>query len=628
MFRFRLSKNNPFIFKKVKGKYKQDIEPQEIFLDNLANKKEKELGVPERKFEVPLSKKILQGSFFFVVLIFILLFVKTFQLQVLDNKKYAALSDDNKFIIHLINADRGVIYDSKGNQIVFNKPSFDLILNKDLLPEDELERIKILQDVSEIINQDYQEFENKEKVLENLDHQTLVSLETKINDLPGFHIKHNSIRYYKEGLSHIIGYTSTVNNIGIDGLEKTYENILKKDPGKIKIEQDVYGNILSKEIVSLPQSGNSLVLWLDSDLQKKIEQVLRETLENTGSKKAVGVALDPKTGGIMALVSMPSYDNNLFSKGANQKELENLLIDPEQPLFNRVISGLYPTGSTIKPLIAAAALEEEIISSKKEINCKGQISIPHRYDPDIIYYRKDWRIHGVTSMEKAIAESCNVYFYTIGGGYGNQEGLGPSRIKKYVELFGWGSKTGVDLPGEASGLIPYPDWKKEIKGENWWDGDTYNLSIGQGDISVTPLQVAASFVAIANGGTLFKPKVVKEIINNNVIESVNPEIWRQSFINIDNLEIIRRGMRKAVTGQGSPYASSVLLNSLPVSAAAKTGTAQTPIKDFYHNWITVFAPYEDPEIVLVIMIENVKDLQAAALPSAKNILQYYFTKAQ
>ncbi len=386
--------------------------------------------------------------------------------------------------------------------------------------------------------------------------------------------------------------------------------------------------MISKEIMSLPESGNSLVLWVDSDLQKKIEQELVKTLERIGAKKAVGVALDPQTGGVLGLVNIPSYDNNLFTKEANQEELQNLLSDQERPLFNRAVAGLYATGSSIKPFVATAALEEEIISPNKSLNCQGKITVPHKYDPDITYEYNDWSVHGPTDMRKAIAESCNVYFYTIGGGYKNQQGLGPTRIKQYLELFGWGQKTGIDLPGESTGFIPDPQWKQEKKGEGWWDGDTYNLSIGQGDIMITPLQVAVGFSAIANKGTLLAPKVVKEIIdsNKNLVRTIDKEIIRQDFVNEENIEIVRQGMRKAVTGLGAPSSSSVILNSLPVKAAAKTGTAQTPYKKKYHNWVTVFAPYDNPEIVLTIMIENVPGVQTAALPTAKNILEWYFTK--
>ncbi len=637
--------------KKIKNK--KDIEPQEVFLDSLARKREAELGISGRKFEVPLSKKILKGFLVFVIVLLFILFAKTFQFQVLENKKFSALANENKFIIHSIRAARGVIYDNKGEQIVFNKPSFDLVLNKRLLPSSDFEKIKILKDVSEIIKENFEDLERKineeqnQEVLisKDLDHQTLILLETKIAEFSGFRIEQNSIRYYVEGPSfaHLVGYTgkigvkeleknpgiySVFDYVGRDGLEKSYEEILRKNPGKTRIERDVYGNLLSKEIISLPESGKSLILWLDSELEKKVEEELKRILKNIGAEKAIGVALNPKTGGVIALVSIPSYDNNLFSKGSDQEALLDLLADPQEPLFNLAVSGLYPTGSTIKPLVASAALEEEIISPTKKINCQGGIAIPNRYEPEISTIKQDWRIHGWTDMRKAIAESCNVYFYTIGGGYEDQEGLGPSRIKKYLELFGWGNKTEIDLSGEVKGLIPFPEWKKEVKKEPWWDGDTYNLSIGQGDIKVTPLQVANAFAAIANGGTLYKPKVVKEIVDSekNLIKEIKPEILREGFINLENLEIVREGMRRAVTGENSPYASSVILNSLPVSAAAKTGTAQISNPDYYHNWVTVFAPYDDPQIVLTIMIENVKGLQSAALPVAKEVLEWYFSK--
>ena len=619
--------------RKIKRKSQKEIELQEIFLDQLAQKKEAEGGIPDRKLEVPLSKKILEGILLFFIIFLFVLFAKTFQFQILENKKYSVLANENKFIFYSIKASRGVIYDSQGEQLVFNEPSFDLVLDKNKLPEDESERIRVLEEVSEIINQDYHEFENKDLIVKKLDHQTLVLLETKIAQFPGFQIEQNSIRYYKDGSSfaHLIGYTGKESDeeyVGRDGLEKSYEEILRKNPGKTRIERDVFGNLLSKEIISLPESGKSLVLWLDSELEKKIEQTLNNVLQNTGAEKAVGVALNPRTGGVLALVSIPNYDNNLFSKGADQEVLKNLLTNPQEPLFNRAISGLYSTGSTIKPLIASAVLEEEIISFSKKINCQGKIIIPHRYEPEVSTEKQDWRVHGLTDMRKAIAESCNVYFYTVGTGYKDQEGLGPSRIKKYLELFGWGKKTGIDLPAESGGLIPYPDWKKEVKKENWWDGDTYNLSIGQGDIKVTPLQVAFAFVAIANKGTLYKPKVVKQIVDSekNLIEEIKPEVLRENFINSQNLEIVRQGMRMAVTGEESPYASATLLNSLPVSAAAKTGTAETSRSDYYHNWITVFAPYDDPEIVLIIMIEDIKGLQSAVLPAAKEVLNWYFTR--
>jgi len=668
--------------KKIKTRFKEDIEPQEVLLDSLAQKREEDLGISEKKIEVPLPKKVL-STFYIVFLILIFtLFAKSFQLQFLNDEKLSALAEENKFIIYSIQATRGVIYDKDGNQLVFNRPSFDLAyVNAEKLrtclrqksdsslsrvaakgEEEDLSslpcpELKTLEEVSLIIKKEISELKSDiEKsdssmviISKDLDHPTLILLQAKIasNELPGFQIETNFIREYKQGSSfaHLIGYTGEIeaeelkadpenysifDYVGRAGLEKSYEEILRKNSGKLRLERDALGNIISREIIQLPGPGKSISLWLDSDLQKKIEEELGKVLKNVGGQKAAAVALDPKTGGVLSLVSIPTFDNNLFQKGADPKALQDLLEDPLElnPLFNRVISGRYLTGSTIKPLIASAALEEKIISPDKKINDdKGFIAIPNPWDPSSPTIKKDWAIHGWVDMKKAIAQSCNVYFYTVGGGYGDQEGLGPTRIKKYLELFGWGEKTGIDLPAEAGGFIPDKEWKKETQGQSWWDGDTYNLSIGQGYLLITPLEVATAFASIANGGKLFQPQVVQKILDKekNVIEEFEPRLIRENFIDPENLQIVREGMREAVT-----YGSSVILNSLPVKAAAKTGTAELGYDSYgnyyYHNWVTVFAPYDDPQIVLTVVIEDVKGVQAAALPVARGVLDWYFTR--
>ena len=640
-------------YKKVKTEFKEDIEPHDVLIDSLAQKKEEEIGITEKKFEVPLSKRMLWSFLLFNFILILILFGKTFQLQVLENKNFLAKAKENNFIISYIKAERGIIYDKNLNQLVLNQPSFDLILDKRELPKNDDDKIRVLKEVSDILGKDFEELKKKIEedenqqilIAENLEHQTLIVLETKKNELPGFETEKNSIRYYEEGkiFAHLVGYTGKIraeeykkspekysisDYVGREGVEKSYEDVLRVIPGKLQMERNALGNIISKEVVSLPESGKSLVLWLDSDLQRKITEELDRIIKSVGAKKGAAVALDPKTGGVLSLVSIPSFDNNIFQKGADPKEVEKLLQDPEEPLFDRVISGTYLTGSTIKPLIASAALEEKIISPNKKINDdKGFITIPNPWNPDAPTIKKDWTIHGWTDMRKAIAESCNVYFYTVGGGYEEQKGLGVARIKEYLDLFGWEDKTGIDLPGEVAGFVPDKEWKKNTIGESWIDGDTYNLSIGQGFIKITPLEVATAFSAIANGGKLLEPQVVQKIIDSekNVIEESQPKITRENFIDPKNIEIVREGMRWAVTGQNSPQASSVLLNSLPVSAAAKTGTAELG-GDHYNNWVTVFAPYDDPQIVLTIVIENVEKAQIAALPVAKEVLQWYFTK--
>lgn len=650
MFGFQPLKE--FKTKKIK-KNKREIELQDIFLDQLVQSREKELGISEKKIEAPLSQKILQVTrILFLILIFLLL-AKTIQFQVLDNKKFLLLAQQNKFIESKLRAERGVIYDQNFNQLVFNRPAFDLICQKSQLPKDQEKKIKIIKEISKIINQDFQklakEIENSSAIsfpiLKNIPYRTLILLETKIEEFPGFRIENNTVREYFQGpvLAHLLGYTGKISApelkenpevysvkdwVGKSGIEKAYEDILRKKPGKLRIERDALGNRISEEIVSLPESGKSLVLWLDLELQKKIEKELRKAIQSLGAEGGAAVALDPNTGGVLALVSLPSFDNNLFSQiKKDPSALENLLKDPHHPLFNRAISGLgYPVGSVIKPLIGVAALEEKIIFPKTTFNCQGKIQIQDQWNPEIWHEFRDWKAHGITDIYKAIAESCNVFFYIIGGGYKEFSGLGPTKIKNWLKKFSWGNPTGIDLPGEGSGFLPDPGWKKESLGEIWYDGDTYHLSIGQGYISVTPLQVATAFSAIANGGKIYKPKVVQKIVDSdkNLIKEIKPEVLNQAFISPQNLEVVRRGMREAVI-----YGSALLLNDLPVKVAAKTGTAQSITKkDYYHHWVTVFAPYENPKIVLTILIENVKGVQFASLPVAKEVLQWFFSNSK
>ena len=654
---------------KFKGQNKNglhlDIEPHEILLDKLAKKKDEELGISEKKLEVPLLRIILQALLIFSLLLIFLIFAKTFQLQVLDHKELLALAEGNKYTLRKIQAERGVIYDLNMKQLVFNQPSFDLILEKSQLAPSEEEREGALKEVSQILGLDYQDLGEKidksetSRVLiaDNLDHKSLIILETKLTeDFSGFQIINNPIREYQEGenFSHLIGYTGRIQSaelkeepqfysvtdyVGRFGIESSYEQVLRKNPGQMRIERDALGNIISQEIIQSPESGQSIVLWLDSDLQKKIREVLKKQCEQLGITGAAAVALDPNTGGVLALVSLPDFDNNLFQKGADQEELKELLDDPLDlnPLFNRAIGGWgYLTGSVIKPFIASAALEEKIISPEKQIYAGGSIEVPDQYNPEKIYIYRDWKVHGWTDLRKAIADSVNIYFYTIGGGYQGQAGLGPTKIKEYLELFNWGEETGIDLPNEGTGLVPDPEWKKAyfIKKEDqiWYDGNTYYLSIGQEYVSATPLQVAVSSAAIANGGKLFQPQVVKSVVDDStgssgIVKDFEPKIIRDNFIDSENLLVVREGMRQTVTlGTGAGW-----LNLLPVSSAAKTGSAQTGKSDEYgnellHNWITVFAPYENPEIVLTIILEDVSGGMGGPLPVTREILEWYFTK--
>jgi penicillin-binding protein 2 len=608
---------------------KEEIEPQEILLDAISQKREEEVGF--ERIEVPLARKIPMILFFTFLVLIVLVLFRTFQFQVLDHKKFVALAQKNRFIASSVQAQRGVIYDRNFNQLVTNDSNFVLLCDKDKLKKRDLKMISwILKADPQDLEAKLKEAEEKNVVLaKKLELPTLILFESNLSELDACWIQNETIREYKEApfFSHIIGYWRKSGKNA--GLEAFYNDILSPRPGKILKERNAKGEIISEKVVSLPQPGKSLVLYLDSDLQKILTRELKKKLKEVGAKRAAAIALDPKTGGVLALVSLPSFDNNLFPLGISQKDWEKLLEDPSRPLLNRVIAGKYPTGSTIKPLIAAAALQERLISKNKTINCQGKIVIENPWFPDKPFIFRDWKIHGITDLKKAIAQSCNVYFYIIGGGYKKFKGLGIERIKKYLKLFGWGEVLGIDLPSEIAGFIPDKSWKKEkFKSPDniWMPGDTYNLSIGQGYLGVTPLEVAASFVAIANKGKLFRPHLVQKIVDENkkVVKEIQPEIIREGFIDKENLEAVREGMREAVlSGTGQAF------KDLPVSAATKTGTAQlSPTltrKGYFHNWVTVFAPFEDPEIVLTIVVEKVKGMHLTAIPVAKEVLKQWFS---
>jgi len=552
----------------------------------------------------------------------------------------------------LIIPERGIIYDSNFKKLVSNSPAFDLVCDKQHFSISSNEVENEIKDIALIVEKDPNELKGKietsvsPKVLvaENISHENLLVLETRINDFTGCRLQQNTERNYLYGpiFSQILGYTGRINKdeyssssgyaindyMGKSGLEKYYETYLRGKPGQIKEIKTALGIAGGSEIISEAEPGYNLVLNINAGLQERIYNALGKSLENVGAKKGAAVAMDPRTGAVLALVSYPSYDDNLFSGGISQEDFDKIQNDPNQPFFNRATQGQYPTGSTIKPFEAAAALQEKIISPDKQINDIGYILVPNQYDPSIVYKYGGVAPHGWVDMKKALAVSSNIYFYTVGGGYEDQKGLGPTKIKQYLSLFGWNEKTGIDLPGEFSGFIPDPEWKKKTKNASWTDGDTYNLSIGQSDLQTTPLQVASAYCAIANGGTLYKPQIVNKIVSGHtdspqLVKQFSPEIIRSNFIDSENLEIVRQGMRDGVT---EPYGLSTYLNSLPVSVAAKTGTAEIGYKDRFNVWSAVFAPYENPEIVLVITVENVNGLGAVTFPVAHDVIKWYFSE--
>ena len=627
------------------------IETHEVFLDKLAHVKEEEIGLSEKKFEVKIRERVIYAIFGLFFVLGAVIFFKTFHFQIVQGKGLYNLAEGNKGKISLIRPERGIIYDKNFNKLVLNNPAYDLICDKRNF-SDSADSAKEIATLAQVLGKESWEVENEIQgsedsdvlLSENTSQEILLILESKINDLPDCRIEKNTVRHYVMGpvFSQVLGYNGRINKnelesvndyspsdyIGKTGLEKFYETQLRGLIGKTEVIKNASGVKKGNKVLSEPKEGYNLVLNIDEDLQKEVYKALEGSIKNISAKRGAAVALDPRTGAVLAMVSYPSYDDNIFSNGISQQDFNNLQQDPNQPFFNRAISAQYPTGSTIKPFLASAALQESLISPTKLIDDPGYILVKNQYDSSIVYRFEGVVPHGLVDMRKALAVSSNIYFYTVGGGYKDQQGLGPTRIKKYLDLFGWEQKTGVDLPGEFPGFVPTPDWKKKTKNEPWWDGDTYNLSIGQSDLQVTPLQVAVAYAAIANGGTLYKPQIVQKIIDGSskdakVIESFNPEVLNSNFIDQANLQIVREGMRDGVQ---KDYGSSHSLNDLSVPVAGKTGTAETGRKGYFNAWSSNFAPYNNPEIVFVATIEGVEGLRSATLPVAHEVLQWYFSK--
>lgn len=616
---------------KVKRKFGDDIETEEILMDSQRLKQSPDSE--REKLEKPIKENVLRIFFILIVVVLALLLAKSFHLQIIKGSYWRALAEGNRLRSYPIEPLRGVIFDKNKIPLAINVPKLDLLVIPMDLAKDENYK-EIIIKLSRLLEMPEADLENKIKervsltypviIAEDLSNEKAIAIESEFADVPEVKIQKNSRRQYADGpiFAHILGYLGKVSSeeisqknyfiddvVGRTGLEEFYQDSLRGTYGAELAEIDSLGRTQKTLAAKEPIAGKNLVLSIDAGLQEALYQSLKSKLSTLNTSRAAAVAMNPQNGKILALVSFPSFDNNNLIKG-DAEYVKKLFQDKNFPLINRAISGGYPSGSTIKPLLASAALEEKVITATKTINCPGQISLYDKYHQNVYWIFNDWKAHGTVDMIKALAESCDVYFYTLGGGYGDIEGLGIERIKKYLEIFGWGEKTGIDLPGEKSGFIPDANWKKQSKNQDWFVGDTYNVSIGQGDIVINPLQLTFAIAAIANNGKLFQPQLVQE---------TEPKIIRENFIEKDYLEIVRKGMREAVVS-----GTAKILNDLPVKAAAKTGTAQVSKTKAPHAWFTAFAPYENPEIVVTILIENGGEGSTNAAPIAKDILAWYF----
>lgn len=529
-----------------------DIDPDAIFMDSK--------NLPQfdtYQFEGRLEKSISQKSFSFTIatsfLVMLIFLFKIGSLQIVYGDEYRERSENNKLKQILLVAPRGIVYSRDGEKLAWNH-----------LGGGENEEVGIAED----------NFPER-KYLETQGFGVLLGfIKYPAKDKAGF--------YYEEE------YTAK------DGIELYLNEMLAGRNGLKFIETDVSGEPVSQSIIKPGEKGQDATLSIDSRIQGKLFENIKKLAEKVDFKGGSGVIMDVESGELLAMTSYPEYSSQIMTDGKDENKISDYFQDPNNPFLNRAISGLYTPGSIVKPFMAFAALEENIISPEKEIVSTGQLVIPNRYNPDQPTIFKDWKAHGAVDMRRAIAVSSDVYFYQIGGGFENQKGLGIENIKKYLEKFRFTKKTGFDNTKEVVGIIPNPEWKKEVFGGDVWRvGDTYNTSIGQYGMQITPIQAVVATAALANGGKILSPSITfsstSTVVSADVIEG-----------DFESFEIPREGMRKAVTegtagGLNVPY----------VQVAGKTGTAELGArKQFVNSWVIGFFPYEKPKYAFVVVMER------------------------
>ncbi len=528
------------------------VEPDEIFLDsqNLENFDRQQF---EGRIEKPLSKSTAAAVGLFFLFAGMLFSARLGYLQIKKGEAYNERSENNMLERVIIFAERGIIYDRNKVELTWNR--------------------KISEGASE---------DDKE-------------------DSQGFGMR----SYRPGGFAHILGYVSypardKSGNYwqgefkGIDGLEKIYNTELEGENGSKIVETDAFGRVHSENIVNAPKRGKDLVTTIDSRLQSELFSLIKRASEVNSFTGGAGVILDVRTGEVLTATSYPEYDPEVLSLGKDSKTIKGYLQDRKKVFLDRTISGLYTPGSIVKPIFALGALRENIIDPNKQIFSSGEISLPNPYFKDQKTVFKDWKAHGWTDMKEAIAVSSDVYFYSIGGGFEDQKGLGISNLEKYSKLFGLGTKTGIDLPDEKSGTVPNPEWKiKNFNGDPWRVGNTYHTAIGQYGFQVTPMEMSRAVAALTNYGTLVTPHLRLGDERREINQTI-PGFEKGQY------DIIHEGMRQAVT-----YGTAVALNVPYVDVAAKTGTAQLGLqKNRVNSWVIGFFPYKNPRYAFTIMMES------------------------
>ncbi|MEA4910746.1 Peptidoglycan D,D-transpeptidase MrdA [bioreactor metagenome] len=570
------------IFRKKFFKKRQsggEINPEDIFMDS-SNLPGLDTERMEGTFDRPISSFMEFLPLFVLIIVFSIFSYRLFTIQIQNYDFYKEKSDNNRYNAKLIIANRGEIYDRNG----------EILAKNTNVP------------YSDILKREY--------------------IET-----PGF--------------SNFLGYVSSPKKdnldnfwqdtyIGKDGIELFYDELLTGVNGKRIVEKDVRSSVESENLIVKPVPGADLTLTIDSALQEKLYSSIRNWVNSKGFISGAGIIMDVNNGEVFALASYPEYNNNLMTNASTteeKKEVAESLLDKRTPFLNRVTSGLFTPGSVVKPFMAYGALNEGVISPDKKLLSKGAIVIENKYGgPDTVF--RDWKVHGWVNVVEAIAVSSDEYFYQVGGGYQEQKGLGITKIDEYAKLFGLSTPTGIDLPGEISGVIPTPDWKRInfIDGE-WRLGDTYHTSIGQFGFQLTPAELVRYTASIANNGKLVTPHLFlsatssNELSNKELINQFNNKVWNIQNLNLNqnSLKYVKQGMKNVVL----PGGTVSQLNIPGLDVAAKSGTAEIGVvKGRVNSLMVGYFPYENPKYAFAVILENGPVDAPGASWAIKPVLEY------
>lgn len=563
-----------------------------------------------------------------MVICLAILLVRIAWLQLAEGERYFILSKNSRLRLLPLSPTRGLIMDRKGEKLAGNEARFSLAV----VPSNVAEPDQLLDRLSKIVQLDKEVARKKllsapnpfrpVSLKRNLDMSLVTFLLEREEDFPGVVIVTDPIRIYPyaEKGSHLLGYLGEVSQkelslssfgiemgdlVGKMAIEKVYNRYLQGEKGGRQIEVDAHGRPLRTISEVDPLSGYNIYLTIDLEIQKIAEEELSK-------RKGAVVIGDPHTGEILALVSHPNFNPNLFSHGLSRERWEELKNNPQDPLENRAVRGEYPPASTFKIIVAMAALETHQIGVKDTFFCPGYYRVGNRTF-------KCWKEygHGRIDLKEAIIDSCDVYFYQLG------LKVGVKKIAHFANLFGLGEPTGIDLLSEAQGLVPSPSWKRENRGDSWYHGDTANLSIGQGYILTTPLQMFRVISAVANGGYLVKPYLVKRIVDvdGKVIQENSGAKKKKIPLSTSTLKFLQRSLA-GVVREGTGWRA----RNKTVSISGKTGTAQSSDEERPHNWLLSYAPSDKPRLAAVVLVENREEDISIAAEISGRIFSRIFEK--